>query len=447
MPDLLLNRNDNDSRRLRLHTLVRLRWLAVAGQAIAVLTVHYGLGFPLPLGAALVVIGLSAWLNIALRARFPLSHRVEDGAAAMLLAYDIMQLAALLYLTGGLENPFAFLFLAPVMISATTLPPGRTVVLGVLAIIAATALAFWHQPLPWIPGEIVRLPPLYVTGVWLSILLGLAFIGVYAWRVSEEARQLSDALAATELVLAREQHLTQLDGLAAAAAHELGTPLATIALVAKELHRAVPEDSPYRDDILLLQEQTARCRSILSKIASLGSEHTGPLGEMTLAHLLEEVTQPARSFGVAISVACQGTSDEPVCRRNPALLHSLGNLVENAVDFARQAVVVAARYDDTQVTITIRDDGPGFSPEVLGRLGEPYLTTRTVDPARRQSGGGLGLGLFIAKTLLERTGALFAAGNAVAPETGAIITVQWSRPDFENRRIASDEPSRILIGT
>jgi two-component system sensor histidine kinase RegB len=374
---------------------------------------------------------------MVLRMRYPLSHRMEDQAAAILLAYDILQLGGLLYLTGGLENPFAFLFLAPVMISATTLPPHRTVALGAIAMTVATILAFWHQPLPWNVDDSIRLPPLYVAGVWLSILLGLTFIGLYAWRVSEEARQLSDALAATELVLAREQHLTQLDGLAAAAAHELGTPLATIALVARELDRAMPEDDPHKDDIRLLNEQSARCRAILGKLASLGTDPAGPLGELSLRQLLEEVTAPHRAFGVTLNVAIEGTGAEPGCRRNPGLLYGLGNLVENAVDFAETAVAVVARHDERSVTITIRDDGPGFPQELLGRLGEPYLTRRGGDrPAR--DGGGLGLGMFIAKTLLERSGAVVEARNAVLPDSGASITVTWPRQLFQRAEAMPD---------
>ena len=221
MVDHVLLSRSPGTRLLRLDTLIKLRWLAVGGQLAAVLTVHLILGFLLPLAGALAIIAVSAALNLALRARYPTTHRMEDGAAAALLAYDVVQLAALLYLTGGLENPFAILFLAPVMISATTLPPFRTLGLGTLAMAAATGLAFFHKPLPWIVDDGLQLPALYVGGVWLSILLGLTFIGVYAWRVAEEARQLGDALAATELVLAREMHLSQLDGLAAAAAHEL----------------------------------------------------------------------------------------------------------------------------------------------------------------------------------------------------------------------------------
>src|SRR5919107_760456 len=207
------------ARHLRLDTLVRLRWLAIAGQAAAVAGVRFGLGFQLPFALCFVVIASSVWVNLILRIHYPASHRLSDNAASALLAFDILQLAALLYLAGGLENPFAMLFLAPVLISATALPPERTLGLGLLAIGCATLLVLAHRPLPWGGAEPrPGLPFLYVSGIWTAILLGTAFTGVYAWRVAEEARQLAQALAATELVLAREQHLTQLDGLAAAAA-------------------------------------------------------------------------------------------------------------------------------------------------------------------------------------------------------------------------------------
>ena len=422
-----------DARRLRLDTLVRLRWLAVTGQSAAVAGVHFGLGFPLPFGLCFFVIASLAWLNLALRIRYPASYRLSDDAATLLLAFDILQLAALLYLTGGLQNPFSVLFLAPVLISATALPPERTLALGLLAIGCATLLVLAQRPLPWgaAAGPQPQLPFLYVSGIWTAILLGIAFTGVYAWRVAEEGRQLAQALAATELVLAREQHLSQLDGLAAAAAHELGTPLATIALVAKELDLQLPTGSALADDVKLLREQVARCRGILAKLTSLGEEEAGFLETMTLGHLLEEVAAPQRSFGIDIEVRCTGDGPEPACRRNPGLLYGLANLVDNAVDFAASQVSIEARWTAAEVRIEIRDDGPGFAPDVLLRAGEPYVTTRGPGRGQGESGSGLGLGLFIAKTLIERSGAQLILSNAVSPAAGAVARIVWPRPAFE----------------
>ena len=417
---------------VRLDTLVRLRWLAVVGQLAAVLVVHYGLEFELPLAPCLTIIGLSAWLNVALMLRDRMSSRIGPQHAAWVLAFDIGQHAALLYFTGGLQNPFAFLFVAPVLVSAMALPPRYTLMLGALAVACATALVVEHEPLPWASDDPLELPPLYMFGIWLCILLALGYIGVYAWQIAEGARRLSDALAATELVLAREQHLSQLDGLAAAAAHELATPLSTIAVVAKELERALPRDDPHAEDVRLLREQTQRCREILGKLTEL-STSTEPFDRAPLSAVIDEVAAPHRNFGIEIdSVLPDDRAGEPIAQRNPPLLYGLGNLVENAVDFAQARVEIAARWTPKEITVTIADDGPGFSPEVIGRLGEPYLTTRGANRvADEDAPTGLGLGFFIAKTLLERSGATLAFANRAAPERGAVVRVRWERADFE----------------
>jgi two-component system sensor histidine kinase RegB len=322
--------------------------------------------------------------------------------------------------------------LGPVLLAAVALPRRMTIAVGGFAIACATVLVFAHLQLPWEADEPLQLPPLYMMGVWLALLLAISYIGVYTWQISEESRQLADALAATELVLAREQHLSQLDGLAAAAAHELGTPLATIAVVAKELERAIPATSPHFEDVRLLREQAQRCRDILSKITEL-SAGGAPFDQMKLSALLEEVATPHRSFGVEIAMAWPpDRSNEPVVARNPAILYGLGNLLENAVDFADERVDVVGYWDEDQVSVSISDDGPGFAAEVMGRMGEPYVSSRT----RRhdeddEAGHGLGLGFFIAKTLLERSGATLAFRNQTAPAHGALVKVTWDRAEFE----------------
>jgi two-component system, sensor histidine kinase RegB len=421
-------------RNVRLDTLVRLRWVAVIGQTTAVLVVYYGLDFELPIWACLAVIALAAWLNVALRVRFQVTQRIEPDRAAWLFAFDIAEIAILLFLAGGLQNPFAFLLLGPVLLSATALPPRMIGMLGGLAALCATVLAFYSYPLPWDPDEPLRLPPIYVMGVWLATLLALGFIAVHAWQLSEESRQLADALAATELVLAREQHLSQLDGLAAAAAHELGTPLSTITVIATELERAIEPDSPYMDDISLVREQAQRCRAILAKLTELSS-NVEPFDRMPLSALIEEAVAPHRNFGITINVllTAQDGASEPVGGRNPAILYGLGNLVENAVDFARERVDVAVSYGAEEVRVIISDDGPGFAPEIMDRIGDPYVTSsrRRRFNIGSEVGGGLGLGVFIAKTLLERSGATLTFENRVTPERGAVVRASWSRTDFE----------------
>ncbi len=416
--------------RLRLDTLVRLRWLAVAGQAAAVVLVQFGLGFPLPIVECAALITLSALINLALRARYPATTRVEPWPAFALLAYDVVQLAALLYLTGGLENPFSLLMLVPLIVSATTLAPRPTILLGVVIALAASALALYHRPLPWLPGETFELPLIYAAGVWVALVSASVFTGIYVFRVATEARQLALALNAAEHVLAREQHLSALDGLAAAAAHELGTPLATIALVAKELERDMPDGSPHADDIALLRSQSQRCREILARLTSLSDDSHGHLVRLPLSHLVEEVAEPYRVFAIDIVVQSpRGDDPEPIGRRNPAIVQGLVNLVENAVDFARTRVTISTAWTDDTVTIAISDDGPGFAAAVLDRIGEPYLTTRSGQGG--EEAGGFGLGVFIAKTLLERSGARLELSNRRSPGSGAMVRVSWPRDTMD----------------
>jgi two-component system sensor histidine kinase RegB len=433
--------------RLRLQTAVRLRWFGVAGQLATISFVRFGLGFQFDIGVCLALIALSAWLNVFLRVRFPARTRLSVTFATMLLAYDILQLAALLYLTGGIANPFVFLIVAPVTVSAATLPPHSTIMLGVLAALATTALAFFGRPLPWAPPGGLDLPTLYNIGLLASVLSGMLFLALYAWRLAKEARQMADALSATEMVLAREQQLHALDGLAAAAAHELGTPLSTISVVAKELARGGPPDASFAEDLALLQSQAERCREILRKLTRSGTQQPDPLlAEVTVRELIEEAAAPYRGYRTKIVISAAraaGTAatDEPVGQRRPGVLYGIGNLVENAVDFARETVEIKAVWSEREVIITIVDDGPGVSNLVLDTLGEPYVTTRPGRPAER--GGdrgkdgkphGMGLGFFIAKTLLERSGATVSLDNRPAPATGAVAEIVWPRPMFESRQ-------------
>jgi len=423
-----------EARRLRLNTLVRLRWLAVAGQGAAVVIGVFGFGLGLPALACLVLIAASAALNLSLRWQFPVSAQLSEHAATIFLAYDILQLAGLLYLTGGVANPFVMLFLAPVTIAAASLSYQRALTLLALALVCATALLRFNLPLPWIGREKLVLPPLYVLGVWTSLAVSAAFVAFYAYRVAAEARQSASALTAAELVLERAQHLSQLDGLAAAAAHELGTPLATVALVVREMAAQAPRDEAFVDDLHLLEESVDRCRSILGRL-SAPSDLTGQSMDISSpVELAELAAAPHRLLGVSITVTGDGSEPAPKCPRNPGVLYGVGNLIENAVGFAESSVAIQARWTKSTVTIVISDDGRGFPPNILPRIGEPYLARREGARPVEKSGGGLGLGLFIARTLLERSGASLRFGNAAPPATGAVVTVQWPREAYEEGR-------------
>lgn len=418
-------------RYVRLDTILRLRWLAALGQLVAIFIVAQGLEFDVPIVPCVIIVTFSALLNLALQIAFNPMQRLEPAYAAALLAFNIVELGGLLYFTGGLQNPFSFLFLVPVLISATVLPIRLTIALGCLAVACASALFFYHLPLPWDGGDDpLVLPPIYLIGVWLSILLAIGVTSLYAFQVTEEARQLSDALAATELVLTREQHLTQLDGLAAAAAHELGTPLSTIFLISRELEKTA-HDPAIAGDLKTVREQAQRCRDILSKIAQLSSSGA-PFDNMKLSTLIEEAVAPHRDFGINIKVRLAvAATPEPVAARNPAILYGVGNILENAVDFAHQTVEVNAWWNAETIEIVVSDDGPGIAPDMLKRIGEPYLSRRRGADEAQNARGGLGLGVFIARTLLERTGAKVSFTNRTFPDHGAVVQIVWPRDRFE----------------
>ena len=416
------------SHNLRLKTLINVRWLAILGQASAVFAVWLLLGFNFEPAFCFALISVSIFVNLFLRFRYPANQRLSSRSSAALLAYDIIQLAVLLFLTGGLQNPFSFLLLVPVVISATALSIKYTMFLGVLAITCTTVLAFYHLPLPWLEGVTLKLPNIYIGGMWFAIISSLSFTAVYAFRVADEARKLSDALTATELVLQREQHLSNLDGLAAAAAHELGTPLATIALVSKEMTRELEQGSALYEDATLLRSQAERCRDILQKLTSLSTEGDSHIGTLPFTALMEEIAEPHRNFGVSVVVKKSEGRRVPNCIRNPGILYGLGNIVENSVDYADEKVALETGWDEETIWVKVMDDGRGFDDEVLARIGEPFVTRRS----RSTQSGGLGLGLFIAKTLLERSGATLVFGSDLESRfSGACVHVSWPRAALE----------------
>lgn len=426
---------------LRLETLIRIRWLAVIGQTIAVLVVYFGLNFKFLILPCLAFIAVSAALNFYLKNKYPDNARWEGLPVVALLGYDIMQLAILLYLTGGIQNPFSALLVVPVVISASSQRVKSTVILFSWAICAATFLVFIHEPLPWYFGATLTQPIEIKVGVWSAIVAMMGFTSVYTYRVAYESRKLAEALAATELVLQNEQHVSNLDGLSIAAAHELGTPLATIALVSKEMMREIPKGSSLYEDAALLRSQAARCRDILQKISSLNSESDENVARLSIEILMEEISAPHRDFDVVLDVKGEGPRPSPKIKRNSAVLYGLGNIVENAVDFANTKVTFSAKWDDEKVVFVVEDDGEGFSTELLSKIGEPFLTTRGA--TKRETGGGLGLGVFIAKTLLERNGAELIFSNRKKEAktgvgiTGARVTITWQREKFD--RSASSE--------
>ncbi len=413
-------------RGLRLRTLVLLRWAAVAGQTAAVLWISFGLGFRLPLSWCLGVIALAAWMNLSLTLAWPGMRLAGKREAVFQLTFDLVETAVLLALTGGLQNPFVLFLIAPPTVAAATLPARRAAILAGVALAAIAVLWFVHLPLPGPGGAPLQLPETYRIGATAAVALGVLFTAAYAWQASAEAARMELALAATQAVLAREQRLSALGGLAAAAAHELGTPLATIQVVTKEMSRSLPE-GPHLEDVQLLISQADRCRDILRRLSQTPETSDAQHNRMSLSQLLEEVSNPHRGEAVIINtdVNCAPGAAILEVRRLPEVMHGLSAFVENAVDFAESSVELSAYYDAQRLFIEVRDDGPGFSPDVIAKLGQPYVTTRSHGEGSRSSHIGMGLGFFIAKTLLERTGAQVEFRNA--RRGGAVIAARWRR--------------------
>jgi two-component system sensor histidine kinase RegB len=362
-------------------------------------------------------IALSTLINVILSWRFAATTRLTERNAALLLGYDVLQLSYLLALTGGLQNPFSILLMVPIALSATILSLRMTIGLCILVIATASLMALFPTELPWSPVGF-HLPHLYILAAWCALTLGAVLITGYAWRVADEARRMSQGLAATQMALARERQRSALGSQAAAAAHKLGSPLATIAVTARELANGISPDSPLTEDVALLVSQSQRCREILRALSQeRGDDVLAPFSRIPLSHLLETVAAPLRGFGVALDVVLEcGGSLEPTLAPTPELQHALTNLVENAVRFAEHEVRIVARLSSDLVVVRIEDDGPGFPAEVIELLGEPYVSSR--------QSAGLGLGIFIAQTLLARTGAALHFANL---GRGARVSITWCR--------------------
>lgn len=421
---------------LRLQTLVLLRWMAITGQLVAIAVATRGLEISLPLGLCFVAIGAAVIANLVLVSVYPANKRLTETEALVALLFDLSQLSFLLFLTGGLSNPFALLILAPVTVSASTLPLRSTVFLATLAIGFVSFLGAFNLPMQG-KGGAIEMPGLIGFGFWLALVIGIVFLGIYSHRVAGEKRAMSEALLATQMALAREQKLTDLGGVVAAAAHELGTPLATIKMVSTEMLEELADQPELAEDARLIREQADRCRDILRSMGKAGKDDLH-MRQAPLSAVLREAAEPhldrGKTVHFALSALAGGQEAEPEILRRPELIHGLRNLVQNAVDFAKAQVWVDASWTGNRLTLRIIDDGEGFAPQVLGRIGDPFLRSRRSETAQRPGYEGMGLGLFIAKTLLERTGAELSFANAADPfltpderseRSGAIVEAVW----------------------
>jgi len=446
-PDFGLLTGQQRSNWIRLRTMILLRWVAIVGQLVALTVAQRMYGLQLELGLCYLAVGVSVIGNLIAIFVFPENKRLNEVENLMMVLFDVLQLGFLLFLTGGLHNPFALLLLGPVTISAAVLTTRSTVLVGATAIVIVTILSEYHLPLRTQQGFILRIPDLFVFGNWIALVIAICFIGLYSRRVTSEIHSMSDALAATQLALSREQKLTDLGGVVAAAAHELGTPLATIKLTSAELIEELDDRPDLREDAALIREQADRCRDILRDMGRAGKDDLH-LRQAPLMTVVQEAAEPHTHRGKSVEYTHDPDAgdeiDQPAILRQPEIIHGLRNLVQNAVDFARSTVWIEAHWTVDEITLRIMDDGRGFPPQLLGRIGDPFVRRRKSSTERQQRPEyeGMGLGLFIAKTLLERSGAELVFANGADPysehlstdhHVGAIVEVVWPRSKIDAR--------------
>jgi len=428
--------------------MIVLRWVAIVGQLTAILVGQYVYGLQLELGLCFFAVGLSVIGNLVAAFVFPENKRLSERESLSMVMFDLLQLGFLLFLSGGMHNPFALLLLGPVTVSAAVMTTRSTIVAGSIAIAMVTLLSNFHLSLRTEQGFILRVPDVFLFGNWIALVIAIVFIGAYSRRIMLEMHSMSDALAATQMALSREQKLTDLGGVVAAAAHELGTPLATIKLVSSELMDELEDREDLRSDAALIREQTDRCRDILRDMGQAGKDDLH-LRQAPLMTVIEEAAEPHAHRGKVVHFSHDLFSgvkmSQPAILRKPEIIHGLRNLVQNAVDFAKKNVWIEGHWTADTISIRIVDDGPGFPQYLIGRIGDPFVGRRKpkTEDQDRPEYEGMGLGLFIAKTLLERSGAELRFENGSDPKmkssdtsthTGAIVEVKWPRDSIDARQ-------------
>ncbi len=424
---------------IRLRTLILLRWVAIIGQFTAITVAQKYYHVQLELALCYFAIGVSVMGNLTAILLFPENKRLSEFENFLMVLFDLLQLSVLLYLTGGLNNPFALLLLGPVTISANVMSTRSTLIIGSVAVILTTLLAQFHLPLRTDLGLVLDIPDVLLFGNWAAIIIAIVFIGAYSHRISSEVQSMSEALSATHMALAREQKLTDLGGVVAAAAHELGTPLATIKLASSELIEELDDKPELKEDAALIREQADRCRDILRDMGRAGKDDLH-LRQAPLSTVIHEAAEPHINRGKAVHFdegpVADGDVQQPSILRKPEIIHGLRNLIQNAVDFAKSNVWVEAEWTSDQISVLIMDDGRGYPSHIIGRIGDPFMRRRRADRSSRPEYEGMGLGLFIAKTLLERSGAELYFANGADPyqtlsdqpgRKGAIVKVVWPR--------------------
>ena len=408
-------------------TLIILRWIAIAGQLSAIALVYFYLKLEFPIIICLVIIFIGLLTNLFLQFKTK-SIAIKDFHASLYLIYDLSQLAILLYLTGGISNPFSILLIVPAIVSSTFLSMGTTIILGILTIIFLFLLTIFHYPLPGIHEGSTTFPKLYLTGYFIALIIGLIFICYFGIRFSGESKRRSDAVKKLQEVVAKEYELESLGGQAAAAAHSLGTPLATISVVSKELKKELGNNKEFSKDIDLLISQTKRCGEILKQISKKQIIEDEFLSQTKLENLLDEIIETFKeTSSKQIELIVDQDLNKLNVQRSPELIYGLRNFIGNAIKFSKSKVEIVLTSDNYHINIDVNDDGPGFPEDIKELLGEPYIKSKS---NLTNSNAGTGLGTFLGKTLLERKLAklLFSKSSRL---NGALVNISWNVNDIK----------------
>jgi len=406
-------------------TLVFLRWIAIIGQLVTIYTVHFVFNFKLPVLYCSLIIFFGGVTNIYLQFWFK-KNELTTLDSTFFLFYDLFQLSFLLFLTGGIKNPFVIFLIVPSIVSSTLLTLKNTFTLTFATILFLLTITFYHLPLPH-PGDFdFLIPDYYLYAMPISVVIALIFLTYFGARFGLESRKRAEALKELELILAKEQELESIGLQAAAAVHSLGTPLSTIAVIAKELKKEIIKNPKHSKDIDLLLSQAKRCSEILKKISQAQIEDDKFVSEVTMQNLLIEITRSFEEISEKkIILNLDKAKKEILMDRSVEITYGIRNFIGNAVKFSKNEIKVSLDANSKKVKISISDDGPGFPDDVSQKIGQPYIATRSKDLGSK---AGLGLGTFIGKTLLERKKAFLNFSNL--EKGGAIVTINWDTSDI-----------------
>ena len=410
------------------NTLTNLRYIAIFGQFFAVNLVFFYLELPFPIELTYVIIFVGLLTNLYLQFGIKI-NQLKDLYASIFLVYDLIQLSILLYLTGGIFNPFCFLLIIPAIVSSTFLSMGTTIILGIITSLLLFIISFFYLPLPGEDMALLHFPNFYKIGIIISILIGLIFLSYFGIRFSGESKKRSEALNKLQEVISKEYELESLGGQAAAAAHSLGTPLATITVVAKELKKEIGNNTEFSKDIDLLVSQTKRCSEILKQISKKQIEEDIFLSSINFEDLLEEIINSFKeTSSKKINLEVKDDQNKIAIQRTPEIIYGLRNFIGNAVKFSKSEVNIKIISNKKIIEIIINDDGPGIPEDIINKIGEPYIKSKSKE---LNSNAGLGLGTFLGKTLLERQNAKLQFKKK-GELGGALVTISWIPSSFNS---------------